>query len=172
MLCTCCLHTSPATLLYNQSAPPASLAPCMPLPQTCSLPHRPQVETSLLRLGEQQTALEGVAATAEVVSALATGAAANRATMQQLGVEQVEAIVEDMAETADEARLVQDALALPLGAAAELDEGELEAELQVGQRGYPSTQLLLCYSRGSSRACWRAKHSRRGKSSRHIVAAP
>lgn len=97
-----------------------------------SAPARPaQVETSLLRLGEQQVALEGVAATAETVAALATGAAASRATMQQLGPEQVEAIFDDMAETAAEAQQVQDALAVPLGAAAEVDDDELEAELQV-----------------------------------------
>lgn len=144
MLCTCCLHTSPATLVYNQSAPPASLAPSMPLPQKCFPTHCAQVETSLLRLGEQQTALEGVAATAEAVSALATGAAASKATMQQLGVEQVDAIFEDMAETAEEARLVQDALALPLGAAAEVDEGELEAELQVGPERLARQAVRLC----------------------------
>lgn len=99
------------------------------------MPHqssRAQVETSLLRLMEQQSALEGVAATAETVAALAAGAAASRATMAQLGPEQVDAIYDDMAEAAEEARLVQDALAVPLGAAAELDDAELEAELQVG----------------------------------------
>ncbi|KAI7836842.1 hypothetical protein COHA_009295 [Chlorella ohadii] len=89
-----------------------------------------QVETSLLRLGEQQSALEGVAATAETVAALAAGGAASRATMAQLGPEQVDAIYDNMAEAAEEARQVQDALAVPLGAAAELDDAELEAELQ------------------------------------------
>lgn len=100
-------------------------------PFSSTLARPAQVETSLLRLCEQQAVLEGVAATAETVAALATGAAASRATMQQLGPEHVEAVFDDMAEAAVEAQQVQDALAVPLGAAAEVDDDELEAELQV-----------------------------------------
>lgn len=90
------------------------------------------METSLLRLSEQQVALEGVASTAETVSALRTGAAAGKAAVGELGAERVDAVLEELSEAAEEARQVQDALGLPLGAAADLDDDELAAELEVG----------------------------------------
>ena len=44
----------------------------------------------------------------------------------------MDAVLDELSEAAEEARQVQDALGLPLGAAADLDDDELAAELEVG----------------------------------------
>jgi hypothetical protein len=100
-----------------------------------------QIETSIMRLSEQQLGLEGVRVTAETVSAMQAGAQASKAAA--LGVEQVDSVLEELAEQTEQLRQVQDVLGTPLGMAAEVDDDELAAELEVrisargGQRRLP-----------------------------------
>ncbi|KAI3426483.1 hypothetical protein D9Q98_008849 [Chlorella vulgaris] len=87
-----------------------------------------QIETSIMRLSEQQLGLEGVRVTAETVSAMQAGAQASKAAA--LGVEQVDSVLEELAEQTEQLRQVQDVLGTPLGMAAEVDDDELAAELE------------------------------------------
>jgi hypothetical protein len=93
-----------------------------------------QVENSLLRLSEQQMGLEGVRATAETVAAMHAGAQAGRAVTTEFGVERVDALLDEVADQAEAMRQVSDVLGQPLGPAADIDEDEVAAELEVSRQ--------------------------------------
>jgi hypothetical protein len=103
-----------------------------------------QVQASMERVAEQQLGLEGVRATAETVAALRTSAAASKAAMSEINVGHVDQVLEEIADSSDQMRQMQDALGMPLGPAADLDEDELEAELQVGKKRHAAVLGTAC----------------------------
>lgn len=90
-----------------------------------------QVENSLLCLSEQLVGLEGVRATAETVAAMQAGSEAGQAVAAELNVQRVDTLLDDVADQAEAMRQVAHALGQPLGAALDVDEDELAAELEV-----------------------------------------
>ncbi|GAB4820641.1 hypothetical protein N2152v2_007687 [Parachlorella kessleri] len=89
-----------------------------------------QIENNILRVGEQQTMLENQRATVLTVGALQEAALASKATMQEMKIENVDKVLDDINDHADQMRQITDAMSQPLGAAADIDEDELLGELE------------------------------------------
>lgn len=89
-----------------------------------------QVENNILRVNEQQVGLENLRATVETVDALRTGAHAGKATMQEMKIDDVDKVWDEINDQTDQMRQIQDAMAQPIGAAADIDEDELLGELE------------------------------------------
>ena len=91
-----------------------------------------QVENNILRVTEQQNGLEGLRVTAETMNALRTGAHAQKATMAEMKIDDVDRVLDEINEQTDQMRQIQEAMGQPIGAAADIDEDELLGELEVG----------------------------------------
>lgn len=89
-----------------------------------------QIENNILRVGEQQTMLENQRATVMTMGALQEAAQASKATMQEMKIENVDKVLDDINDQADQMRQITDAMSQPLGAAADIDESDLMEELE------------------------------------------
>ncbi|URD97950.1 Vacuolar protein sorting-associated protein 32 [Musa troglodytarum] len=83
-----------------------------------------------LRLHDQIIMLEGAKATTETVDALRTGAAAMKAMQKATNIDDVDKTMDEINEQTERMQQIQEALSAPIGAAADFDEDELEAELE------------------------------------------
>ncbi|ERN04318.1 hypothetical protein AMTRI_Chr08g210540 [Amborella trichopoda] len=83
-----------------------------------------------LRIHDQMITLEGAKATTDTVYALRTGAAAMKAIQHSMNVDDIDKTMEEVNEHTENMKQIQEALAAPIGAAADIDEDELEAELE------------------------------------------
>lgn len=90
-----------------------------------------QVENNILRINENQLMLESTSTQMETVGALHAATKASKQAMSDLNIDRVDKVLEEITETNDQLRMVQDALGAPLGPAAELDDDELLNELEV-----------------------------------------
>ncbi|BBN05832.1 charged multivesicular body protein 4A/B [Marchantia polymorpha subsp. ruderalis] len=89
-----------------------------------------QLAAYQLRLHDQMILLEGAKATTDTVDALRSGAVAMKAIQKQTNIIDVDRTMEDISEQQDNMKQIQDALAAPVGVAADFDDDELEAELE------------------------------------------
>ncbi|KAK2986249.1 hypothetical protein RJ640_027344 [Escallonia rubra] len=96
-----------------------------------------------LRIHDQMITLEGARATTESVDALRTGAAAMKAMLKATKINDVDRTMDEINEQTESMRQIQDALATPVGAAANIDEDELEAELEELESAELEDQLLM-----------------------------
>jgi len=83
-----------------------------------------------LRVWEQMNMLENAKVTADTVGALKEGAAQMKAIQKTNKIEDLDDTLEEINEVSDRQRELDDALATPVGQAAELDEDELLLELE------------------------------------------
>ncbi|KAL8093984.1 vacuolar protein sorting-associated protein 32 homolog 1-like [Apium graveolens] len=83
-----------------------------------------------LRIHEQMILLEGAKATTETVDALKGGAAAMKKMQKATSIDDVDNTMDEINEQTENMKQIQAALAAPIGAAADFDEDELEAELE------------------------------------------
>lgn len=83
-----------------------------------------------LRIHDQMIMLEGAKATTETVDALRTGAAAMKAMQKSTNIDDVDKTMDEINEQTENMKQIQEALSTPIGAAADFDEDELEAELE------------------------------------------
>ncbi|KAK2982921.1 hypothetical protein RJ640_006335 [Escallonia rubra] len=95
-----------------------------------------------LRLHDQMIMLEGAKATTETVDALRTGAAAMKAMQKATNIDDVDKTMDEINEQTENMKQIQEALSAPLGAAADFDEDELEAELEELEGAELEEQLL------------------------------
>uniref|UniRef100_A0A7C8ZYX9 Arylamine N-acetyltransferase n=1 Tax=Opuntia streptacantha TaxID=393608 RepID=A0A7C8ZYX9_OPUST len=95
-----------------------------------------------LRIHDQMIMLEGAKATTETVAALRTGASAMKAMQKATNIDDVDKTMDEINEQTDNLRQIQEALAQPIGAAADFDEDELEAELEELEGAELEEQLL------------------------------
>ncbi|XP_035840487.1 vacuolar protein sorting-associated protein 32 homolog 2 isoform X1 [Helianthus annuus] len=95
-----------------------------------------------LRIHDQMIMLEGAKATTETVDALRTGAAAMKAMQKATNIDDVDKTMDEINEQTENMKQIQEALATPLGAAADFDEDELEAELEELEGAELEEQLL------------------------------
>lgn len=95
-----------------------------------------------LRIHDQMILLEGAKATTETVDALRTGASAMKAMHKSTNIDDVDQTMDDINEQTEIMKQVQEALSAPLGAAADFDEDELEAELEELEGAELEDQLL------------------------------
>ncbi|KAG6586464.1 Vacuolar protein sorting-associated protein 32-like 2, partial [Cucurbita argyrosperma subsp. sororia] len=83
-----------------------------------------------LRIHDQMIMLEGAKATTETVDALRTGASAMKAMQKATNIDDVDKTMDEINEQTENMKQIQEALSTPIGAAADFDEDELEAELE------------------------------------------
>ncbi|KAI3800651.1 hypothetical protein L1987_28745 [Smallanthus sonchifolius] len=95
-----------------------------------------------LRIHDQMIMLEGAKATTETVDALRTGAAAMKAMQKATNIDDVDKTMDEINEQTENMKLIQESLATPMGAAADFDEDELEAELEELEGAELEEQLL------------------------------
>uniref|UniRef100_A0A0E0F914 Charged multivesicular body protein 4b n=2 Tax=Oryza TaxID=4527 RepID=A0A0E0F914_9ORYZ len=74
--------------------------------------------------------LESAKATTDTVDALRSGSSAVKAIHQSVSIDDIENAIEEANEHTENMRQIQEALATPIGASADFDEDELEAELE------------------------------------------
>ncbi|XP_042000593.1 vacuolar protein sorting-associated protein 32 homolog 2-like [Salvia splendens] len=95
-----------------------------------------------LRIHDQMIMLEGAKATTETVDALRTGAAAMKAMQKATNIDDVDKTMDEINEQTENMKQIQEALSTPMGAAADFDEDELEAELEELEGAELEEQLL------------------------------
>lgn len=95
-----------------------------------------------LRIHDQMILLEGAKATTETVAALRTGAAAMRAMQKETNIDDVDKTMDEINEQTENMKQIQEALSAPIGAVADFDEDELEAELEELEGAELEEQLL------------------------------
>lgn len=83
-----------------------------------------------LRVHDQMIMVEGAKATTDTIDALKTGSAAVKSIHKSLSIDEIEKTMEDVEEQTANMKQIQEALSTPVGAAADYDEDELEAELE------------------------------------------
>ncbi|KAK6151898.1 hypothetical protein DH2020_014533 [Rehmannia glutinosa] len=101
-----------------------------------------QLANFQLRIHDQMILLEGAKATTETVDALRSGAAAMKAMQKAVNIDDVDKTMDDINEQTENMKQIQEALATPIGAAADFDEDELEAELEELEGAELEEQLL------------------------------
>ncbi|KAJ1421049.1 Snf7 family [Sesbania bispinosa] len=95
-----------------------------------------------LRIHDQMIMLEGAKATTETVDALRSGAAAMKAMQKATNIDDVDKTMDEINEQTENMKQIQEALSAPIGAAADFDEDELEAELEELEGAELEEQLL------------------------------
>ncbi|KAK4283918.1 hypothetical protein QN277_000819 [Acacia crassicarpa] len=95
-----------------------------------------------LRIHDQMILLEGAKATTETVDALRTGASAMKAMQKATNIDDVDKTMDEINEQTENMKQIQEALATPIGASADFDEDELEAELEELEGAELEEQLL------------------------------
>ncbi|XP_022999526.1 vacuolar protein sorting-associated protein 32 homolog 2-like [Cucurbita maxima] len=95
-----------------------------------------------LRIHDQMIMLEGAKATTETVDALRTGASAMKAMQKATNIDDVDKTMDEINEQTENMKQIQEALSNPIGAAADFDEDELEAELEELESAELEEQLL------------------------------
>ncbi|KMZ68339.1 hypothetical protein ZOSMA_240G00170 [Zostera marina] len=91
--------------------------------------HVEQLGNYQLRIHDQMIMLEGVKATSDTVNALRDGASIMKQMNKETNIDNVDSIMDDINEQTDSMKQIQDALSVPIGAAADFDDDELEFEL-------------------------------------------
>lgn len=89
-----------------------------------------QLANFQLRVHDQIIMLESAKATTDTVDALRSGSSAVKAIQQSLSIDDIENAIEEANDQTENMRQIQEALATPVGASADFDEDELEAELE------------------------------------------
>ncbi|KAK2631829.1 vacuolar protein sorting-associated protein 32 homolog 1 isoform X3 [Eucalyptus grandis] len=95
-----------------------------------------------LPIRDQIIMLEGAKATTETVDALRTGAAAMKAMQKATNIDDLDKTMDEINEQTENMKQIQEALSTPIGAAADFDEDELEAELEELEGAELEEQLL------------------------------
>ncbi|KAJ0666500.1 putative Snf7 family protein [Helianthus annuus] len=95
-----------------------------------------------LRIHDQMMTLEGAKATTETVDALRTGAQTMKEMHKAMNIDDVDKTMDEINEQTENIKQIQEALSTPIGAAADFDEDELEAELEELEGAELEEQLL------------------------------
>lgn len=95
-----------------------------------------------LRIHDQMILLEGAKATTETVDALRSGAAAMKSMHKATNIDDLDKTMDEINEQTENMKMIQEALSAPIGAAADIDEDELEAELEELEGADLEEQLL------------------------------
>ncbi|CAK8579464.1 unnamed protein product [Lathyrus sativus] len=95
-----------------------------------------------LRIHDQMIMLEGAKATTETIDALRTGASAMKAMQKETNINDVDKTMDEINEQTENMKQIQETLSAPIGAAADFDEDELEAELEELEGAELEEQLL------------------------------
>lgn len=88
------------------------------------------LDNMIMRVIEQRTMLEGQRTTVEVVSTMHQAAVTAKDNMKAMKIENVDKVLDEINETTDQMRQIQEVFAAPTGLAADLDDDELLGELE------------------------------------------
>ncbi|KAL6207991.1 hypothetical protein ACLB2K_018943 [Fragaria x ananassa] len=83
-----------------------------------------------LRIHDQMIMLESANATTETVDALRSGTAVMKSMNKATNIDDLERTMDEINDQTESMKQIQEALSAPVGAAADFDEDELEAELE------------------------------------------
>ncbi|KAG5547438.1 hypothetical protein RHGRI_013208 [Rhododendron griersonianum] len=95
-----------------------------------------------LRIHDLMIMLEGAKATTETVDALRIGAAAMKAMQKATNIDDVDRTMDEINEQTENMKQIEEALATPIGTAADFDEDELEVEREELEGAELEEQLL------------------------------
>ncbi|TVU01720.1 hypothetical protein EJB05_52819, partial [Eragrostis curvula] len=95
-----------------------------------------------MRILDQMIMLKAAIATTDTFDALRTGAAAMKAMQKATNIDDVDKTMDEINEQTENMKQIQGALSAPLGAFADFDEDELEAELEELEVAELESQLL------------------------------
>lgn len=102
-----------------------------------------QNDNLIFRIGEQKLTLENQRSTAEAIKSMQMATKASKETMAAMNIDNVEQVLDEINETNDEMRMVQEALGQPTGAMADIDEDELEGEFAALEQEELENDLLV-----------------------------
>eukprot|EP00201_Polytomella_parva_P021095 CAMPEP_0175039696 /NCGR_PEP_ID=MMETSP0052_2-20121109/774_1 /TAXON_ID=51329 ORGANISM="Polytomella parva, Strain SAG 63-3" /NCGR_SAMPLE_ID=MMETSP0052_2 /ASSEMBLY_ACC=CAM_ASM_000194 /LENGTH=231 /DNA_ID=CAMNT_0016301671 /DNA_START=85 /DNA_END=780 /DNA_ORIENTATION=- len=100
------------------------------------------INNMIMRVTEQRMMLEGQRTTVEVVSTMHSAAMTAQQNMKTMKIESVDKILDDINETNDQMRQLNEVFANPLGAGTDLDEDDLLNELQELEASELGKELL------------------------------
>ncbi|KXZ44906.1 hypothetical protein GPECTOR_61g859 [Gonium pectorale] len=100
------------------------------------------LDNMIMRVSEQRMMLEGQRTTTEVVSSMHTAALAAKDNMKAMKIENVDKVVDEINETTDQMRQLNEVFANPLGLGTDLDEDELMGELEELEASELDKELL------------------------------
>ncbi len=100
------------------------------------------LDNMIMRVNEQRMMLEGQRTTTEVVSTMHSAAMAAKENMRVMKVENVDKVVDEINETTDQMRQLNEVFANPLGLGADLDDDELMGELEELEASELDKELL------------------------------
>lgn len=103
---------------------------------------RDALENNIARITEQQSTLEDQRIQMTQLAAMKNAAQAGKATMQEMDIGSVDKVLDDINEQQDQMAQIQDAMAVPLGGAAQIDDDDLLAELEDLESEELDNQLL------------------------------
>lgn len=95
-----------------------------------------------LRIHDQMIMLESANATTETVDALRSGTAVMKAMNKTTNIDDLERTMDEINDQTESMKQIQEALSAPVGAAADFDEDELEAELEELEEAELEDELL------------------------------
>ncbi|PKA51168.1 Vacuolar protein sorting-associated protein 32 like 1 [Apostasia shenzhenica] len=89
-----------------------------------------QIGNFQLRVHDQMILVEGAKSTIDTIDAMKTGSAVAKSLQKKLSVDEIDKAMQQVDEQSENMKQIQEALAAPVGSAADFDEDELEAELE------------------------------------------
>lgn len=103
---------------------------------------RDALENNIARITEQQGMLEDQRIQITHLAAMRNATQASKQTMQELDIGSVDKVLDEINEQSDQMAQIQDAMAQPIGGAAQIDEDDLLAELEDIESQELDNQLL------------------------------
>jgi hypothetical protein len=103
---------------------------------------RDALENNIARITEQQGMLEDQRIQITHLAAMRNATQASKQTMQELDIGSVDKVLDEINEQSDQMAQIQDAMAQPIGGAAQIDEDDLLAELEELDAQELDNQLL------------------------------
>ncbi|KAG2492418.1 hypothetical protein HYH03_009361 [Edaphochlamys debaryana] len=100
------------------------------------------LDNMIMRVNEQRMMLEGQRTTTEVVSSMHTAALAAKENMKAMKIENVDKVLDEINETTDQMRQLNEVFANPLGLGTDLDDDELMGELEELEASELDKELL------------------------------
>lgn len=100
------------------------------------------LDNMIMRVIEQRVMLEGQRATVEVVSAMHNAAVTAKENMKEMKIENVDKVLDEINEVADDMRAINDVFNQATGIGADLDEDELLNELEEMEAQQLEEELL------------------------------
>lgn len=101
-----------------------------------------QIDTLIARVMEQRAMLDTQQTTVQVLSSMQGAAQAQKQTMKDMKIENVDTVIDEIQEVGDQMKQIQDAMQQPIGIFGEMDMDDLDKELEDLEAEELDKQLL------------------------------